>query len=38
MKKLLLLLSLVFCTMVLATEPGYHVIKKLSLGGEGFWD
>jgi DNA-binding beta-propeller fold protein YncE len=38
MKKFLLLFNLVLCTMVLATEPGYHVIKKLPLGGEGFWD
>ncbi len=34
---------LLFCGLVLsmnayAAEPGYHVVKKLQLGGEGGWD
>jgi DNA-binding beta-propeller fold protein YncE len=40
MKRTVLLL---FCTLLTgmssyAAEPGYHVIKKLHLGGEGGWD
>ena len=35
---LLLLCSLLLSTFSYAAEPGYHVIKKLHLGGEGGWD
>jgi DNA-binding beta-propeller fold protein YncE len=38
LKKILLFCSLVFITIVYASAPGYHVIKKLQLGGEGGWD
>jgi DNA-binding beta-propeller fold protein YncE len=39
MKVLLIALSgLMFCTTAYADGPGYHVIKKLRLGGEGGWD
>lgn len=38
MKKLLLLLSLFFVTNAFAINPAHHVIKKLELGGTGFWD
>src|SRR5579871_6718280 len=39
---LLKMLSLLFClvlsTVSLAADAGYHLIKKLPLGGEGGWD
>ncbi len=39
MKKLVLLLCGLFISgACYAAEPGYHVIKKLQLGGEGGWD
>lgn len=39
MKKILLLLVLIVAPVVSASSsPGYHVIKKLQLGGEGYWD
>ena len=38
MKKLLLLLSLFFISNAFAAAPQYHVLKKISLGGNGFWD
>jgi len=38
MKKLLLLFSLFFVTNAFAASPQYHVIKKIELGGNGFWD
>jgi len=38
MKKLLLLFSLFFVTSAFAATPQYHVIKKIELGGNGFWD
>jgi DNA-binding beta-propeller fold protein YncE len=38
MKKILLICALVFSTVAYAADPGYHVVKKLQLGGEGFWD
>ncbi len=38
MKKILLFCSLVLITIVYAADPGYHVIKKLQVGGDGFWD
>lgn len=38
LKKLVLLCFLLICTSSSAGEPGYHVIKKLHLGGEGGWD
>ncbi len=36
-------LALFFCSLLMSTtssaaEPGYHVIKKLHLGGDGGWD
>ena len=30
--------SLLVCSISYAADPGYHVIKKLQLGGEGGWD
>jgi YVTN family beta-propeller protein len=38
MKKLLLLFSLFFVSITFAAAPQYHVIKKIELGGNGFWD
>lgn len=38
MKKVLLFCSLVFITIIYAAAPGLHVIKKLQIGGDGFWD
>ena len=35
---LLLFCSLFMSTISYAAEPGYHVIKKLHLGGDGGWD
>ncbi len=33
-----MLCGLALCTMAYAAPPGYHVIKKIQLGGEGGWD
>ncbi|MGA2193362.1 MAG: YncE family protein, partial [Nitrospirota bacterium] len=33
-----MLFSLCLCTACYAADPGYHVIKKLQIGGEGGWD
>lgn len=38
MRTLLLFCSLLISTISSAVEPGYHVIKKLHLGGDGGWD
>ncbi len=38
MKTFLLFCSLFVCTLSYAADPGYHVIKKLQLGGDGGWD
>ena len=38
MKAFLLFCSLFVGTISYAADPGYHVIKKLQLGGEGSWD
>ena len=38
MKTFLLFCSLLVCSISYAADPGYHVIKKLQLGGEGGWD
>lgn len=40
MKKCLLVLCLISCflTVAQAAGPGFHVIKKLQLGGDGGWD
>ncbi|MGD0821987.1 MAG: YncE family protein [Desulfomonilia bacterium] len=38
MKVFLLFCSLLVGTISYAADPGYHVIKKLQLGGEGGWD
>ncbi len=38
MKAFLLFCSLLVSTTSYAADPGYHVIKKLQLGGEGGWD
>lgn len=38
MKKILFFLSFIFVSSAFAAGPGYHVIKKVPLGGEGFWD
>lgn len=35
---LLLFCSLLMSTFSYAAEPGYHVIKKLHIGGDGGWD
>jgi DNA-binding beta-propeller fold protein YncE len=37
-KKISLLLSLLFLSISYAVAPGYHVIKKIQLGGEDWWD
>lgn len=34
----MLLCLLLFCAASYGADPGYHVIKKLQLGGEGGWD
>jgi len=38
MKKSLLCISLLLSTAIYAAGPGYQVIKKIQLGGEGGWD
>ncbi len=38
LKTFLLFCSLLVSTISYAAGPGYHVIKKLQLGGEGGWD
>ncbi len=38
MKKITLILALLSSSFSYAAAPGYHVIQKLQLGGEGFWD
>jgi DNA-binding beta-propeller fold protein YncE len=38
LKALCLLCSLVLGTVAYAEGPGYHVVRKLHLGGEGRWD
>jgi YVTN family beta-propeller protein len=38
MKKIFFLLSFIFVSSAFAAAPQYHVIKKIELGGEGFWD
>ena len=38
MKTFLLFCALFVSTISYAADPGYHVVKKLQLGGEGGWD
>ena len=38
MRTFLFLCGLIIGVNVYAAEPGYHVIKKIQLGGEGSWD
>ncbi len=38
LKKIFWLCVLVYSTFAYAADPGYQVVKKLQLGGEGFWD
>jgi len=38
MKKLILLFCLAFAATSYAADPGYHIIKRLKVGGEGGWD
>ncbi len=38
LRRLILLCSLALCAMAQAAPPGYHVLRKLQLGGEGGWD
>ena len=38
MKAFIVFCSLLVGTISYAADPGYHVIKKLQLGGEGGWD
>ena len=38
MKKLILLFCLAFAANSYAADPGYHIIKRLKVGGEGGWD
>src|SRR5713226_5387595 len=33
-----LVLFLLFCTLLFAADPGLHVVKTYTLGGEGGWD
>ena len=35
---LVTLVTLLLVTSSLAAGPGYHVVKKYTLGGEGGWD
>ena len=38
MKKFIWLFGLLLATNTFATDPGYHVLKKIKVGGDGFWD
>ncbi len=38
MTKILLICILVLIPLVYSADPGYHVIKKEQLGGDGSWD
>ena len=38
MKKILLLCCLFLISTLNASVPGYHVVKKIQIGGDGFWD
>jgi DNA-binding beta-propeller fold protein YncE len=38
MKKLMLLLGLFLVSNAFAAAPQYHIIKKIEMGGIGFWD
>lgn len=38
MKTFLMMFSLLICTVANAADTGYHVTKKLQIGGEGGWD
>jgi len=38
MKKIIFLLSFILVSSAFAADPQYHVLKKINLGGEGFWD
>lgn len=38
MKRLIIFCCLIFGANAYASDPGYHVIKKLEAGGEGGWD
>ena len=38
LKTVCLLVSMLVCSSVFAEAPGYHVIKKIQVGGEGGWD
>jgi len=38
MKNILLFCGLFLISTVNAAVPGYHVVKKIPIGGEGFWD
>jgi DNA-binding beta-propeller fold protein YncE len=38
MKKILLFYALFLISAVHAAVPGYHVVKKIQIGGDGFWD
>jgi YVTN family beta-propeller protein len=38
MKMTMVVFLLMCCAIASAAEPGYHVVKRLHLGGEGGWD
>jgi len=38
MKKFIWLFGLLIAANAFATAPGYHILKKISVGGDGFWD
>ena len=38
LKAVCLLAGMMLCTLANAAKPGYHVIKKILIGGEGGWD
>jgi YVTN family beta-propeller protein len=38
LKTVCLLGSMILCTLAFAEGAGYHVVKKIQLGGEGGWD
>lgn len=38
MKKVFILCCLMFCVNAYGADSGYHIIKRLKIGGEGGWD
>ena len=38
MKKLIIFFILILATTSYAADTGYHIVKRLKVGGEGGWD